>query len=55
MLFYRLLAQVSQAHVTRVDASESVSRYKRSLRRSMRNKILRSADDKYRYILPFDQ
>ena len=26
-------AQVSQAHVRRVDASESVSRYKRSLRR----------------------
>ena len=42
-------------NVISIDASETVSRYKRWLRRFMRNKILRSANDKYRYILPFDQ
>ena len=43
--------QASQADVTRVDARESVSSYKRSLRRCMRNKILRSVKDKYHHIL----
>ena len=32
---------------------ESVSRYRRPLRLCMRNKILRSANAKYHYILPF--
>ena len=42
-------SQVSQATVARVDASESVSRHKRSFGRCMRNKILRFANNKYRY------
>ena len=37
-----------------IDTSESVSPYKRSLRRCMRNKKLRSANNKCRCILPFD-
>ena len=42
-------------NVIPIDASELVSRlFKRSFRRCMRNKILRSANNKYRYILPFD-
>ena len=41
-------------HVTRYFLTrESVSRYRRTLRRCMRNKILRSEKAKYHYILPF--
>ena len=36
-------------------ASESVLRYKQPLRRCMRSRILSSANNKYRHILPFDQ
>ena len=50
-----LLAQASQAHVTRVEESESVSCFRRSLRHCMRSKMLRSVNNKYHYILPFVQ
>lgn len=36
-------------------ASESVLRYKQPLRRCMRSRILSSANNKYRHVLPFDQ
>ena len=46
----------SSHNFKRVDISEWVPRYMQSLRCCMRNKILlRSANDKYQCILPFDQ
>ena len=59
-VFLKLIkTQLSQAHIMRVWnviyflTRESVSHYKRPLRSCMRNKILRSANAKYHYILPF--
>ena len=58
-LFKARKTQLSQAHIMRVWnviyflTRESVSHYKRPLRSCMRNKILRSANVKYHYILPF--
>ena len=58
-LFKARKTQLSQAHIMRVWnviyflTRESASHYKRPLRSCMRNKILRSANVKYHYILPF--
>ena len=59
-VFLKLIkTQLSQAHIMRVWnviyflTRESVSHYKRPLRSCKRNKILRSANAKYHYILPF--
>ena len=59
-VFLKLIkTQLSQAHVMRVWnviyflTRESVSHYKQPLRSCMRIKILRSANAKYHYILPF--
>ena len=48
-----LRSSFSRASFSKLPTRESVSRYKRPLRRCMRINILRYANAKYHYILPF--
>ena len=48
-----LRSSFSRASFSKLPTRESVSRYRRPLRRCMRINILRYANAKYHYILPF--